>query len=102
MSVAKFPAWDAVCSLLDKPILFFSPDKDFYEKSRGFIFENINELIPGDFLFTIEDLISSLEVFIAKNDIFYEKRYKIKSLFHDIDKDFSEKLYDQIIYKKKK
>lgn len=42
--------------LLDRPIAFMLEDVEEYEKSRGFVFENIREWLPGKEIFAYEDV----------------------------------------------
>lgn len=42
--------------LLDRPIAFMLEDVEEYEKSRGFVFENIRDWLPGKEVFSFEDI----------------------------------------------
>lgn len=41
--------------VLDRPIAFTLDDVDEYESSRGFVFENIRDWLPGKKIYTFED-----------------------------------------------
>lgn len=68
--------------LLDQPILCMSEDFEQYKNSRGFYFENIEEMIPTKVLTDKEDFLNSLEYLLADhNDPFENKRIKLKKEF---------------------
>lgn len=83
--------------LLNKPIGFFVPDIESYNYSRGFLFKNIEDIMPGEILTNMNDLIRFLElIIINNNDMYIEKRKKLKDLFHDVDNNFSQNLTRKI------
>ncbi len=84
--------------LLDKPIGFVFSDFHEYFNSRGFVFENPKEYMPGKVISTIEELIIFLnELFLYKKDNFSEKRKIVKDKFHDITSNFSEKVFNNLV-----
>lgn len=42
--------------LLDRPLAFMLEDVEQYQESRGFVFDNIHDCLPGAELYTYEDL----------------------------------------------
>ena len=82
---------------MNKPIGFFVPDIESYNYSRGFLFKNIEDIMPGEILTNMNDLIRFLElIIINNNDMYIEKRKKLKDLFHDVDNNFSQNLTRKI------
>lgn len=75
--------------LTDKPIAFFIPDYDSYKNSRGFIFDNPEEIMAGKICTTCEDI----NKFIRNYDIegFINKRQylDIKRRLNSIDSNIS-------------
>lgn len=47
--------------LLDKPIVFYMPDKDFYTKHRAFTYEFNNSFFPGPICNELNELITVIE-----------------------------------------
>lgn len=83
--------------LLNKPIGFFVPDIESYNHSRGFLFENIKDIMPGEILTSMNEVIRFLELIVVNNnDMYIQKRKKVKDLFHDVDNNFSQKLAKKI------
>lgn len=86
--------------LLNKPIAFLVSDYNQYSNSRGFVFENPLEFMPGQIIENNESLIPFLEdILIKKKDLFFEKRQEVTNLFHDVKKDFSKNIFNTIFVK---
>ncbi len=68
--------------LLDRPIAFMLEDVEEYEQSRGFVFENIREWLPGEELFTPEDVCAFVEEVADNRDITADKRRRLRSRMH--------------------
>lgn len=68
--------------LLDKPIAFMLEDVEEYEKSRGFVFENIREWLPGKELFTFGEVCNFVEEVAYGQDKTGEKRRKLRKKMH--------------------
>ncbi|MBC2843857.1 CDP-glycerol glycerophosphotransferase family protein [Winogradskyella flava] len=84
--------------LLNKPIGFVFSDYDEFKNSRGFIFSEPKKYMPGEIITCLD----KLENFLIKtilNDIddFTEHREKVKTLFHEFDKDFSKTIAEKIL-----
>lgn len=68
--------------LLDKPIAFMLEDVEEYKKSRGFVFGNIREWLPGKEIFTFEDVYGFVEEIAAGQDTLSEKRRRLRDKMH--------------------
>lgn len=68
--------------LLDRPIAFMLEDVDEYEQSRGFVFEDIREWLPGKEIFTFEDICTFIEEISHHHDTSAEKRRRLRSRMH--------------------
>lgn len=75
--------------LLDRPIVFVISDMDSYKESRGFIFDNLTEYLPGPIISSILDLPAAL-----KDCYNYSvQRSTINHLFNDVrDTSFCERV----------
>ena len=84
--------------LLDNPILCVCSDMDSYKNTRGFYFENIEEWLPSKFINTQNELCSALEIVLKTGeDLYKEKRQKIKNLFYaDQDTNSTKRLVDHV------
>ena len=84
--------------LLNKPIGFVISDYQEYLNSRGFVFENPKELMPGEFIANSKELLFYLEkLFINKSDDFEKQRNVVKNIFHEEQNSFSEKTFNSIL-----
>lgn len=63
--------------LTDRPIIFYIPDYREYEDSRGYVFENFINMIPGE----IVTEFSHLKDALGKDD-FREKRAEIRKILN--------------------
>lgn len=68
--------------LRDKPIGFVQDDIDDYRDSRGFVFENMDEMCPGDKIKTEKQFIDFIENVTSGFDEYKMERKKIKNLLH--------------------
>lgn len=68
--------------LLDRPIGFTLDDVEEYERSRGFVFENIREWLPGAELFSFEQLCAFIEDTVRGRDTTGEKRRQLLGVMH--------------------
>lgn len=67
--------------LLNKPMAFVLDDIIDYRKTRGFIIEPIEDYLPGEKIYTFDDLVNWISN--SLNDRFYEERKRIKELFYE-------------------
>lgn len=68
--------------LLDRPIAFLLEDVEEYEKSRGFVFENIREWLPGKAVVTFEQVCSFVEELAEDNDTTEKRRRDLLKRMH--------------------
>lgn len=68
--------------LLDRPIAFTLDDVEEYEKSRGFVFENIKDWLPGAKIFEFDDMHHFIEEVCLGIDTTREKRRKLTAVMH--------------------
>lgn len=68
--------------LLDRPMAFMLEDVEEYEKSRGFVFENIREWLPGKELFTFGEVCNFVEEVASGKDTMGDRRKKLTSRMH--------------------
>lgn len=66
--------------LVDKPIAFTLDDYDLYKESRGFVFENPLDYMPGHHLYSFKDLIAFIESVANGKDPYKEARDKVKKV----------------------
>ncbi|MDE7253372.1 MAG: CDP-glycerol glycerophosphotransferase family protein [Acetatifactor sp.] len=64
--------------VLDRPIAFTLDDAEEYEESRGFVFPDIKEWLPGKELFSFEDFCSFVREIGADIDSAKEKRKMLR------------------------
>lgn len=68
--------------LLDRPLGFTLDDVEEYEKSRGFVFDNIREWLPGAELFTFDQFCKFVEDTAGGRDPDREKRRRLLHIMH--------------------
>ena len=84
--------------LLNKPIGFVISDFSEYLNSRGFVFEEPKNFMPGEIVTNTKELISFInDVIKNQKDDHNQKREEIKNIFHDVASDFSKKVFDKLI-----
>ena len=86
--------------LVDKPIAFVFSDFNEYLNSRGFVFDNAKAYMPGEIITNMNELVTFLEnLFVSKNDGFIAERNEIKNIFHEVKSNFSQNLFNKLVYK---
>lgn len=75
--------------LLDRPMAFTLDDVKEYEDSRGFVFDNIREWLPGTEIYSFEDFCTFLVSVSKEQDITAEKRRNLKKKMHKFSDDQS-------------
>lgn len=86
--------------LIDKPIICISEDFEEYKKSRGFIFENIEDWIPAKICKNLDEFYEQLEIHLIENsDPFKDKRIKLKDIFHTLKDSESAKRISELMLK---
>lgn len=68
--------------LLDRPIAFMLEDVEEYEQSRGFVFNNIREWMPGKEIFAFEDVCVFVREVAENQDTTMEKRRMLRDRMH--------------------
>lgn len=68
--------------LLDRPIAFMLEDVEEYEQSRGFVFDNIREWLPGEEIFCFEDVCDFVKEVAAGQDTTAQKRRELGKKMH--------------------
>lgn len=83
--------------LLDRPIAFTLEDVEAYEASRGFVFENIKEWMPGKELLDYNDFIDFMNEIALQKDTTRQKRNELKEKMHKYSDDKSCKRIIEIL-----
>ena len=80
-------------ALMNKPIIFYTPDRELYEVSRG-VHRSIKESAPGKVCDTFEELVKS----IAEKDFDFDKTSKfVEDKFSDYNGNASDKVIDALL-----
>ena len=72
--------------LVNRPICFAVPDMDEYSDSRGFVFDNPRDFMPGEFAQTKEELFTFFENVAEGKDKYKTDREKVNYIinkYHD-------------------
>lgn len=69
--------------LLNKPMGFILTDLKEYAETRGVLFENLTDLLPGQHIYTIEDMKQFIKNVCDGNDTYESKRKEVLHFFHD-------------------
>ena len=75
--------------ILNRPIAFTLDDVEEYSSSRGFVFDNIRNWLPGKEIFSVDEFIEYVKEMGASIDSSKEKREHIRSILHQFDDDQS-------------
>lgn len=71
--------------LLDRPIAFACPDPEQYRKNRGFVVDDIAELMPGYHINNVSDFLKFISDIAKGKDSFCEKRRECNRLCNSFD-----------------
>ena len=66
--------------LVDKPIAFTLDDYDLYKESRGFVFENPLDYMPGHHIYNFNDLRVFIECIATGKDSYKEERDRVRKV----------------------
>lgn len=81
--------------LLNKPIIFFTYDREYYEKETG-LYSNFDDLTPGPHTKTFSKLIEVLKTYDDKN--WHDARKNVKDILHAFtDGNFSDRVIREIL-----
>lgn len=75
--------------LLDRPIGFTLDDVDRYADSRGFVFDNIKDWLPGTEIYDVDEFKRFIGDIGAGIDAEKERRHRIRLLMHNFSDDRS-------------
>lgn len=75
--------------LLDRPIAFMLEDVEEYENSRGFVFDNIRDWLPGKEIFNFDEVCDFVKEVAGGEDITAQKRRVLKEKMHGFNDDRS-------------
>lgn len=87
--------------LLDKPLAYCLDDYENYSKSRGFVFDNPLDYMPGSYLYNFKDLQAFLLDIVNGIDNNAQNRNKIRKLAINKSEDYCKILLDFIFDKTK-
>ena len=79
--------------LLNKPIAFSLDDYEHYKSTRGFVFESPLDYMPGNHMFSFEDLMTFIEQVSAGRDEFKNERERLMPVVHNVCDNYSERLW---------
>ena len=65
-------------SLLKRPVVFFTPDRELYELSRG-VHRSVKESAPGKVCDTFEEMMQALR----------EEDYEVEKIYKFVEKNFA-------------
>ncbi|GAF65685.1 putative glycosyltransferase [Bacillus sp. TS-2] len=68
--------------LLNKPLIFYTPDLEKYAKERGFLLNPIEYWLPGEMVLEQKNLVSEI-IRALKKDPHKKRRNELKNIFHD-------------------
>lgn len=71
--------------LLDKPIGFIIDDLNKYSSSRGFVFDNPIEYMPGEKIINKEEFNEFIKSVILRSDKYKELRDKVNCIFNEVN-----------------
>ncbi len=82
--------------LLNRPMAFVLADYEQYRQSRGFVFENPTEYMPGEKLFSPDDFKRFLGHVADGYDPFREERVRMLPKMHNRTKNYCERLTEYL------
>lgn len=80
--------------ILNRPVAFTLDDYEQYKGSRGFVFEDPLEYMPGNHLYQLEDLEQFVEQVANGTDEFEEKRKSVIAKTHNPTENYSKRILD--------
>ncbi len=78
--------------LLDKPIAFALDDFESYKNSRGFVFDDPREYMPGEHLYDFKDFKRFLEAVANNKDNYKAQRAKVRKVTQNPTKNYCERV----------
>lgn len=80
--------------LLNRPLAFTLDDFKTYEESRGFVFEDPLEYMPGPHMYELKDMLSFIHDVSLGNDEYEEQRQQVLYKTHNVTKDYCKRVVD--------
>lgn len=80
--------------LLDKPIGFTLDDYEEYKRTRGFIFENPKEYMPGYYILNLNNLYLFVENLCKGVDTYKEERTRVRKIAHNETDDYCSRIIE--------
>ena len=68
--------------LLDRPLAYIQDDMEEFHDKRGFCFENIDEMSPGDKIKNKEEFVEFINKVSENRDDFKEDRKRVRDFYH--------------------
>ncbi len=84
--------------LTNKPIAITTDDLEEYKKAFGFVYNNIYEVIKGEYINSFEDLKSFIQNISTGNDVAKKERENVKKILHKFqDGNSSNRIYEFLV-----
>ena len=80
--------------LIDKPIGFTLDDFEEYRKSRGFVFNDPREYMPGEHIYVLDDLIKFISNVANGKDEYKDKRDELKRIAHNPAQNYCDRILE--------
>ena len=82
--------------LLDRPIGFVLMDYVDYEKTRGFIIKNPLDYMPGEKLYSLQDIMRFISDVVQGKDDFREERAEMRKKMHNETTCYCERILNRL------
>lgn len=83
--------------LLDKPIAYTLSDEEQYGEVRGFVFENVEEYMPGHKILTVHDFEMFIGEISRKEDRYKDQRNRVKNILLNPCDNYCKRLYEYLV-----
>lgn len=84
--------------LLDCPLGYVMADYEEYAETRGFVFENPLDYMPGEKLYTLCNIKMFLEHVSLGKDLWKEERKRLLPQMHNVTENYCERIVDCIFH----
>lgn len=81
--------------LLDKPIGFTLDDYDMYKKTRGFVFDDPRDYMPGNHIYNFKELCSFINDISENKDKYSSERKNVKQHTNKYDNNFCKRITER-------
>ncbi len=82
--------------LMDRPLGFVLADCEEYGLTRGFVFENPLEYMPGEKIYDLKDMKAFLENVSLGRDVWSARRQEILPQMHNVTENYCKRIVDKI------